>query len=497
MLSYYTVNESLMGRGIPMSTVCAGIQLDEKSDFPSGVQLLISQKIQHILQLPLHSTITLQLGQKTVSCRVQLFSSAAALVRIRQDIAQQLSIPDGLQLNIQYEPKSKVVRLGPVLGILLSRISRTPEGLFGSASSFCKEIVQSAKGKGILGYIFTLNDLSYENQTVQGWRWKNGGWAQTTMPFPNAIYNRLSSRRQEKSTLIQEHLKKFKEMQIHFFNEQFLNKWEVFQALSQVPQAVSYMPATYLYKGFDTLQATLKRFNQVYLKPTNGSLGRGIYRIRKAGNHYSCQYSTMSGSVKKKFSRLTSLYQSLSPRLSKTPYLVQQGLHLVKLNGNPLDFRSLVQKNHTGKWAVTSIVARSGQNDSIVSNLARGGTILQVGNALAAASPWTTGIRPSSKQLKEVSIQLAKGLESSMEGNFAELGIDLAVDTRGKVWLLEINSKPSKNDDQVLSEGKIRPSVKKLLDYSLYLHGFVRPKSQLKSGMIKSTPKKTWNRKKR
>ncbi|WP_164985171.1 YheC/YheD family protein [Ammoniphilus sp. CFH 90114] len=480
-----------------MSHICAGIQLDEKSDFPSGTHLLISPKIQQALQLPLRSPITLQLGQKSTTCIIQTFSSTGSLVRIRKDLAEYLHLPDGIQLNMRYDNRLRRIVLGPVLGVLISTLIRTPEGIFGSASSFCKELVQGAKSKGILAYIFTLKDLDNDNQTAKGWRWENNKWVQKTMPYPDTIYNRLASRKDENRSEAQDWISGLKKKGVTFFNEHFLNKWQVHQALSNMKEAALYLPSTQMHKGYATVKEAVDKFPQVYLKPTNGSLGKGIYRITRSGNRFTCQYSTMSGSVRKEFSKLSDLYSSISPKISRIPYLVQQGLKLVRVNGNPLDFRSLVQKDSSGKWAVTSIVGRIGQDQSIVSNLARGGTIMPVAKALIAASPWQ-GPKPKTKQLKAISTTLAESLESSMQGHFAELGIDLAVDTQGKVWLLEINAKPSKNDDQVLSEQKkTRPSVKKLLEYVLHLHGSGKSSHRGPGGFMQVAARKTSKRRKR
>jgi len=484
-----------MGRGIRMSNVCAGIQLDEKSDFPSGIHLLVSQKLQQAMQLPNHSRVSLQLGQKSIPCRIQTFASTSSILRFRKDVGELLSLPDGIQLSARYEPHGRKFILGPVFGVLITKLLRTPEGIFGPASSFCQEVVQGAREKGVLAYIFTLNDIDHQNQTVNGWVWKDGNWSQQVMPMPDAVYNRLASRKHENSSDIQDLFRQWKAKGISIFNEHFLNKWQVHQALSNLAEAKPYLPTTYLYRGFATIKEVASRYPQVYLKPANGSLGIGIYRITRNGKKFTCHHSTVNGSIEKHYNRLVDLYQSVGPRISKAPYLVQQGLRLVKINGNPLDFRSLVQKDITGKWAVTSIVGRSGQDQSIVSNLARGGTIMQATKALQSASPWTSGIRPSTDHLKKVSISLAQSLESSIEGHFAELGIDLAVDTSGKVWLLEINAKPSKNDDQVLSENKTRPSVRRLLDYALFLKGMNRTKPLLSKQL--PFKKKNLKRKKR
>jgi hypothetical protein len=468
--------ESQWEGDLPMSNVCANIQLDDKSDFPHGTHILISQKVQQIIKLPLSAPLQIKFGQNITTCNPDFFISQEPLIRIRKDIAENLLLFDGIQLNARYNGKENRLELGPVLGVLISHLAKSSNELFGSASSFCKELAQGAKTKGILAFIFTLTDLNLEKQTVMGWTWQGDEWQQSPYPFPDVVYNRITSRRQEKSEEAVLRFSALKEKGTSVFNESFLNKWQVHQLVSTIPEINGIVPTTHLYKGFYTLRDSLSRFSQIYLKPTNGSLGKGIYKISRDYQKYICHQSTMGGSIQKNYHRLSDLYQAISPRVSKIPYLVQQGLHLIQINGNPLDFRALVQKNIEGKWTLTSIVARIGQDQSIVSNLARGGTIMAVNTALAAAGPWNALTKPTPNDLKQVSLLLANQLESALEGHFAEFGIDLAVDIFGKIWLLEVNSKPSKNDDQVLSEQKTRPSVKKILDYSLYLYGYKPPK---------------------
>jgi hypothetical protein len=69
-------------------------------------------------------------------------------------------------------------------------------------------------------------------------------------------------------------------------------------------------------------------------------------------------------------------------------------------------------------------------------------------------------------------LKIAKGIETQIPGHFAELGIDLAADAFGKVWLLEVNSKPSKEDTTPWNENKIRPSVTKVVRYAQFLAKF-------------------------
>ncbi|MNI54828.1 Endospore coat-associated protein YheD [compost metagenome] len=75
-------------------------------------------------------------------------------------------------------------------------------------------------------------------------------------------------------------------------------------------------------------------------------------------------------------------------------------------------------------------------------------------------------------RLKTAALDIAQGIDKQLPSHFGELGIDLAVDTNGRIWLLEVNSKPSKNDNTPIGGGKIRPSVKQVIDYARYLSGF-------------------------
>ncbi|MCK9911902.1 YheC/YheD family protein, partial [Microbacteriaceae bacterium K1510] len=87
---------------------------------------------------------------------------------------------------------------------------------------------------------------------------------------------------------------------------------------------------------------------------------------------------------------------------------------LIGLNKNPADFRVLVQKNGTGNWGVTSLVARLGQNN-VVSNIARGGSMLSAAQALQLCGPWHTAQKPAEAALRHVALQVARMLENGLD----------------------------------------------------------------------------------
>lgn len=455
---------------MPNSTV--GIQVDDPKWFENPYEVYIDPRSVQALQIPVHRKIALEFGKKKRKVRIQKQSLQQPMLRVSQTLADEFRIPNGIQIHVRLEDRGRTLKLGPVLGILVSRYNRKKPGEpFGILSAFCAEVIAAARQKGVHAYVFTLNDMNYEKQTVQGWYHRNGRWRFSVFPLPNAVYNRLSFRKEEKRPDILQKLSKLKSYHIPVFNEMFLNKWQVYEALSSVPFAKTFIPYTELYKGYPSVKRLLNRYTSVYIKPADGSMGQGIFRISRDGGKYVCRYTTLNGSVKKTYSRLGPLLHQFSPRLSRRPYLVQQGLSLVKQNGSPVDFRSLVQKDRSGQWSITSIVARTGSSNSIVSNVAQGGTMVPARKLFSPSSPSHISRYTSYPALTNASKTICRALEKAMPGHYAELGIDLAVDRNGKVWLLEVNSKPSKTEDTIVEEKKLpRPSVLKLFDYTLYLN---------------------------
>ena len=69
--------------------------------------------------------------------------------------------------------------------------------------------------------------------------------------------------------------------------------------------------------------------------------------------------------------------------------------------------------------------------------------------------------------MKELAVEIASLISRNSEGLTGELGIDIGIDTEGNPWLIEVNSKPSKNFEE--QEIKIRPSAKAIILYCFKL----------------------------
>ncbi len=424
-------------------------------------------------KIPNGQQVTLRFGSFRGYVKVIAVSRYDGM-RIGHSLAKRLGLHGQATLRLHYRPAASLLSLGPLIGVMVSRdYPQTPDKPFGAITQFCKELVDAGAIQGAHVYFFTPNQLDGSVSSLEAWVFADG-WRKVKVPAPDVVNNRLTMRKLENKPSVQHFLREVKSRYgTHVFNEKFLDKSEVFDALRKSSALVRYLPESHMLQGMPMLKTMCTRYNSVFLKPVRGSLGKGIIKItRIAPGAYQAHYATSVGTRRQQFPNLTKLHASLAGKMKTVRYQIQQGLHLIEIQGRPVDFRALVQKNATGAWSITSIVARIAGSQHFVSNLARGGTLSTVKDAVARSNVAAGARSAASAKLRRAALDIAAGIDSSIPAHFGELGIDLALDTSGRVWLLEVNSKPSKNDNTPLTDSNIRPSVRIMLQYARYLAGF-------------------------
>ncbi|GIP38263.1 hypothetical protein J31TS4_15430 [Paenibacillus sp. J31TS4] len=451
-----------------MATTKLAVHVQSIGPLDSHV-ILLRDSLMKQWKIPANRPLSLRFGSYRAEVRV-IGGSRKATLRMSEPLARELGISDGAQLVLSYRKNSQSLQLGPLIGVLFNRAdAASADRPFGANTGFCQELTAGTGSTGGIVYFFTPADLDSEPRSVRGWSY-DGKWTRRTFPVPDVVYNRLTNRNIEKNDKVQTFFRQVKAMHgASVFNERFLNKTEVFQALKPVAEVQAYLPESYPMRKLETLKAMCAKYATVFIKPTLGSLGKGIIRVNRTESGYHCHFNQPKGTSKQSFSSLAKLYAAISPRVKRAPYQIQQGLNLLEAGGRPMDFRAVVQKNGKGEWKVTSIVGRIAGPGNFVSNIARGGTLATVPDAIGR-SRLPAGIRTTvPKRLDEAATAIAVHLDQQLPEHFGEMGVDLAVDTTGRVWLLEVNSKPSKEDNTALQPDKIRPSVRRVLQYAQFL----------------------------
>lgn len=226
--------------------------------------------------------------------------------------------------------------------------------------------------------------------------------------------------------------------------------------------------------GYVRRQSNAEGQPLIYLKPINGTGGRGILRIERNDNEANTvlvqgrdQKRRIITPRKVHLSRLGSLLQNWN---MKDKYLVQQGIQLQLPNGRVHDYRMLVQKNGEGQWELTGCAGRMGAEKSVTSNLHGGGQAIAMHKLM---KQWIT----DEKQRVEIyataekfGIDVATFLENTY-GDLCELALDLAIDKSGHIYLIEVNPKPAREVFARIGENDIySKAITQPLDYALWVY---------------------------
>jgi glutathione synthase/RimK-type ligase-like ATP-grasp enzyme len=336
---------------------------------------------------------------------------------------------------------------------------------FGSVHEFCKELAEYSKQRHLTLYVTSLS-MYLENERA-GYQWINGEWTKTEVPPAKVIYNRIHSRKTELTSLFERLIQKLEDEHVLMFNHRFLHKWEVHEYLRNHPYLHPYLPKTELFTKKQLLDDFLEQFPVVFIKPIYGSQGRHILRIEKTEGEFRLDYSTFMKDMMQQYPSTSALFAVLRERI-KLASIIQQGIALQTMEGRPVDFRLSCHRIHDSEWRVTSAIARVAHQEQFVANLARGGEIVSIDTVL---QQWYERNKAFQQKmlLKEIALETASVLANEADGLYGEFGIDLAIDQENKPWIIEVNTKPSKQTDMAMSNRLIRPSAKAIIDYCLSL----------------------------
>ncbi|WP_449539287.1 YheC/YheD family endospore coat-associated protein [Ferdinandcohnia sp. Marseille-Q9671] len=431
----------------------------------SSFHIKMSDVIVKNLALESSKEITLICSRNSVNVEIVSINESEPVLLISDTLLNELHLPSqSFSINLFKQAKN-TLELGPVVGLLTEITEKDNQVSFGSIQDFCNELSLFANQIGVLFYVFSLPIFQKQNGYVN----LDGTWVKSIVPYPHVVHNRIHSRKREQSPVFIRFTHELQQKNVPYFNDHFLNKWEVHEILHENEHLHSYLPDTMLLTSKEILFEMLEKYECVFVKPVHGSQGRNIFRIHKTNQGtYYLDYTTFSGEIETVHQSFSSLFQSLYSRLKQQTFIVQQCMSLLLLNEKPLDFRILCQKQDSEKWRLTSAVARVSSKDQFVSNLARGGEIQRVHDVLVENFD-VKQIPHIKRLLKDLALEVASIIDCTADGIFAELGIDLALDSSGIPTIIEVNTKPSKNLEQDKLSSKIRPSAKAILQHCVFL----------------------------
>lgn len=394
---------------------------------------------------------------------------------ISSKVMESLHLPSLPKLNMMAAGNKELV-VGPLIGIMVSRSKKRSLPPYTSQNTLLRGFLNNALRSGCLGYVFYPEGVDMENRKISGFYLEtdpegNREWKSHIFPLPDVVYDRILFRTLERKKLAKEVTSFFLNNNIRYFNPKFLNKWETYRILISNPVLHQHLPDTQKYDGPEALLEFLKTYKTVYLKPTNGSLGKDIIRIIRVAEGYHFQY-------RKKQKAITGFWQTNQELISELPklinskyYIMQQGLELIKYNGRIFDIRVLMQKDGHGNWVNSATVARIAPEGSIFPNVAAGGEPKNIETMWREITSLDWSSSPTYAETLQVSLASAEALDSHL-GTFGEIGLDIGVDAMGNIWIIEINSKPSRKVFPADQPDLKKASIKLPIDYAAHLAGF-------------------------
>ncbi|GAB6926659.1 hypothetical protein JCM10914A_06420 [Paenibacillus sp. JCM 10914] len=337
-----------------------------------------------------------------------------------------------------------------------------------------EHMIKEGKSIGLDVFVFTPADVSEAKGLINAMEYDDSErkWSRRWRSFPNMIFDRC---RIQKSARFQQ-LLRFRSRYRHmlFLNRPLRNKWTIHQVLSTKKRFRSHLPDTRIVNSTKDINQMLQTHSTVYFKPINGTGGRGILRISKvqgvAGTLELRGRNANRSIIKPK--RIPSGYlgQYLSGWGSKDRYLVQEGIELELPDGRVHDYRMLVQKNGAGLWRVTGCVGRVGAQNSVTSNLHGGGRATMMEELLSKWIPDQAKRAQIREEADSLGVDVAQFLDGQY-GGLCELALDIAVDKSGRVLLLEVNPKPSREVfSQVGDMAAYRESMVRPLEYAMWVY---------------------------
>jgi hypothetical protein len=283
-------------------------------------------------------------------------------------------------------------------------------------------------------FTFMPSSISWSKKKIRGLCYINGRYRIKMFPFPEAVYNRYYG---VKAAFFQR-LEKVIGVNKCFNHLTRLNKQHIHNIL-RITELEAYLPETLTYNE-TKLTCLLEKHKIVYLKPSIGNKGRGVYRIERdpSGEFRMSQHYLAPIVIAKD---IHSLIKEIRKRIGSCHYIAQQGIPFMQHGGTDFDIRALVQKNDTGKWQVTNVISRIAYpgcfNTSVCENITPTKEIL----------PNLLDLESSDKvmeSLSEISLKAATHIETIGGHHQGEVSVDFGIDNHGKLWIIEINGYPQK-----------------------------------------------------
>ncbi|WP_071393511.1 YheC/YheD family protein [Bacillus tuaregi] len=339
-------------------------------------------------------------------------------------VPQILKLKKGLERIIDNGPNNQKVTIGVYF------CENNPLKVY--PKERINSLIKEGERQGANVLFFSSNDIDFEKRQVTADTFIDGKWKRIKSPFPDVINNiGVKSRSQ------QSRKERKLRQEVPFTSFGVGNK---FYLPKKIVESRKYADLLVPFKVV-TDESIIHKFfidnKSAVFKSLLGNRGENIYFVNKIGN----RYLLMEHKKKRTLNQMEFekwVYDIILKQ--KNSYIVQQYIHCRTRDGEPYDIRAHVQKDGNGKWTLTKIYPRIGNKKSNLSNISRGGRTERLENLLA--KEFGNKGKEYEERLKNLAMDLTWHLDKLHGLALNELGLDLAIDENGCLWLHEVNNGP-------------------------------------------------------
>jgi len=287
-------------------------------------------------------------------------------------------------------------------------------------------IPEEIEEDSIIGYTFSQERLR---------------WEKKRFPYPDLVYNRIPFRKTEKDEKTQQFFSTLIEKNIPFFNPCFIDKYELYQLFNSHAILKRYLPQTLLVRNQKEFYSFFNKHNNIYLKPSQSSKGKGIIRLRMID---SSTIQLAGINLSRDYSSIAQFWEEWGKELVTKHYLAQEEINSAEFQGKRFDFRILAHANHDD-YIPTGVGIRQSFEQDITTHILAGGRLL----------PYEKLQSIEHDRFIHTIVPLVGRILSERYGYFGEFSIDAGVSQTGLYYIYEVNSKPMSFDEIEIEERKL------------------------------------------
>ncbi|NMA75063.1 MAG: hypothetical protein GX963_13125, partial [Bacteroidales bacterium] len=282
-------------------------------------------------------------------------------------------------------------------------------------------------------FYFAPSDIDFNAMLIRGYFYENNEWVPKIVEYPDVIYDRLRARGINQYNMIYE---EFEEIPMtNEFRGNSISKLEVYDKLSTVDELKPYLIPYRQVTRVKDISHFIDQYTSIIVKPEVGSFAPCVHFVEKKAFD---QYFVVEGANEKTMTEFEMLnyFRNL---IKKGSLIVQKYIETRTKEGNPFDIRAHMLKDRNHLWRSANIYPRVGINYAAISSTSNGGYIGSLDGFIRANFDESL-VRNLVNKVEQLSLMIAEKFETLYPNHpISELALDLAINTEGNIYLIEIN----------------------------------------------------------